>query len=412
MDISVIPAKTQYFTKRLRVAAYVRVSTDELEQEDSLENQTAYFSTYIRRNPSWEYAGIYADQGISGFREARPMFQRMIDDARAGKMDLIVVKSVSRFARNTETMLKFTRELKSIGVGVFFELQNINTLSGEGELMLTVLAAFAQAESQGASDNAKLSYRRKFKTGQSSQKKRAAYGFSFTEYGELVIQEEQAGVVRDIFSMAQDRIWPSKIRDALNNRGIPSPGGSQWDSKAVFRVLQNPVYKGDLLLQKTYLDDQRVRHKNEGQHAQWYVRENHAAIVPPRQWDAVQTILAERSLALLPQKTKKQALHRSSSVRYSLTGKLFCPYCGQVLTHKWANSGQDEYWACKTNVKIGSGVCRGIWLPARITKDWGELSEPTTVVQYQDEYGMKRFTAYPKEEYEMFEECPYMRKEG
>ena len=159
MKIKVIKPKTETELKRKRVCAYVRVSTDSLEQEDSLDNQSAYFADYIRSNPAWEFAGIYADQGISGFKENRPQFQKMIADARAGKIDLIIVKSVSRFARNTETVLKFSRELKSIGVGIFFELQNINTLSGPGELMLTIIAAFAQAESQGASDNANLTYR-------------------------------------------------------------------------------------------------------------------------------------------------------------------------------------------------------------------------------------------------------------
>ena len=162
MRIKVIKPTVATENKRLKVCAYVRVSTDSLEQEDSLDNQIAYFQDYIRSNPAWEYVGIYADQGISGFKENRPQFQKMIADARAGKIDLIVVKSVSRFARNTETVLKFSRELKSIGVGIFFELQNINTLSGAGELMLTIIAAFAQAESQGASDNANLTYKRKF----------------------------------------------------------------------------------------------------------------------------------------------------------------------------------------------------------------------------------------------------------
>lgn len=151
MKIKVIKPKKQLQAEKKKVCAYVRVSTDSLEQEDSLDNQAAYFRDFIQSNPEWEFVGIYSDQGISGFKESRPEFQRMIADAKDGKIDLIVVKSVSRFARNTETVLKFSRELKSIGVGIFFQLQNINTLSGAGELMLTILAAFAQAESEGAS---------------------------------------------------------------------------------------------------------------------------------------------------------------------------------------------------------------------------------------------------------------------
>ena len=159
MQIQVISPTKATTRKKLRVCAYVRVSTDSMEQEDSLENQKTYYNSYISKNPQWKMVGIYADRGISGFKENRPQFLKMIDDARSGKIDLIVVKSVSRFARNTETVLKFSRELKSIGVGIFFELQNINTLSGSGELMLTFIASFAQAESEGASANYYVIYR-------------------------------------------------------------------------------------------------------------------------------------------------------------------------------------------------------------------------------------------------------------
>ena len=212
MRIKVIKPTVAAENKRLKVCAYVRVSTDSLEQEDSLDNQTAYFKDYIQSNPAWEFVGIYADQGISGFKENRPQFQRMIADARAGKIELIVVKSVSRFARNTETVLKFSRELKSIGVGIFFELQNINTLSGAGELMLTIIAAFAQAESQGASDNANLTYKRKFEAGIPAQDLNRTFGFDTDEGGNTYIIEEQADTIRLIFDLAQQGVWPSKIK--------------------------------------------------------------------------------------------------------------------------------------------------------------------------------------------------------
>lgn len=232
MKIKVIKPKTETELKRKRVCAYVRVSTDSLEQEDSLDNQSAYFADYIRSNPAWEFAGIYADQGISGFKENRPQFQKMIADARAGKIDLIIVKSVSRFARNTETVLKFSRELKSIGVGIFFELQNINTLSGPGELMLTIIAAFAQAESQGASDNANLTYRRKFNAGIPTHDLKFTFGFDSDEGGNIYIIEEQARTVRLIFDLAQKGVWPSKIKQYLNKNNIPACSGGKWDDTA------------------------------------------------------------------------------------------------------------------------------------------------------------------------------------
>ncbi len=412
MEIKVLQKKNGKKKTKLKVCAYVRVSTDSLEQEDSLDNQTAYFDRFIRSNPNWEFSGIYADQGISGFKESRPQFQKMIADAKDGKIDLIVVKSISRFARNTETVLKFSRELKSIGVGIFFTLQNINPLSGEGELMLTVLAAFAQAESEGASDNAKLMYRRKFEAGVPSQSLRFTFGFDADAEGNPCIQEEQAATVRLIYDLAEKGVWPSKIRQHLNDRGIPGCSGGTWDDTAIFRVLQNPAYKGDLVLQKTYQDSSRKRYTNEGQTDQWYILENHPAIVQPEQWDTVQEIIQKRSQQVASRPSQKPSEPRSSLTRYPLTNMLYCPLCGEKLIHKWANNGKHEYWACKTNLKKGSKVCKGIWLPAAIANSWGKISEPTTAFVFEDEYGMRQYTAYPKEEYDISDDCLYQRKEA
>lgn len=411
MRIKVIKPTAAAENKRLKVCAYVRVSTDSLEQEESLDNQTAYFRDYIQSNPAWEFVGIYADQGISGFKENRPKFQKMIADARAGKIDLIVVKSVSRFARNTETVLKFSRVLKSIGVGIFFELQNINTLSGAGELMLTIIAAFAQAESQGASDNANLTYKRKFEAGIPTYDLKYTFGFDSDEDGNVYIVEEQAKTIRLIFDLAQKGVWPSKIRQYLNKNNIKGCSGGKWDDTGVHRVLRNPSYKGALVLQKTYLDSNRVRHKNKGQKDQWYIADNHPAIVPPEQWDEVQEILLARSEQLGPKPQQKPAKPRYSRTQYPLTNKLFCPFCGKKLHHKWSNRGKQEYWACSTNLKVGSHACKGIWLPAEIANSWGDITEPTTVIGYEDDYGMRQFTAYPKAEYELSGDCPYIRKE-
>lgn len=193
--------------------------------------------------------------------------------------------------------------------------------------------------------------------------------------------------------------------------GITSCAGGKWDDTGVFRVLHNPAYKGAMVLQKTYLDSRRVRHKNEGQKDQWYIADNHPAIVPPEQWDAVQEILLARSEQLAPRPPQKPSQPRSSRNQYPLTNKLFCPLCGQKLHHKWSNQGKNEYWACSTNVKQGTKACKGIWLPAEEANAWGDISEPTTAICYEDEYGMRHFTAYPKAEYELSDECPYQRKE-
>ena len=374
MRIKVIKPTKAVHQQKKKVCAYVRVSTDSLQQEDSLENQTTYFKGFITANPEWEFVGIYSDQGISGYKENRPGFQKMIEDARAGNIDLIVVKSISRFARNTETVLKFSRELKSIGVGIFFQLQNINTLSGAGELMLTVLAAFAQAESEGASDNAKMTYKRKF----------------------------ESGIPAQIFDLAEQGIWPSKIKQYLNKNGVPGCAGGDWDDTAVFRVLHNVSYKGDAILQKTYTDSRRKRHKNEGQVDQWYIAENHQPIVPPDQWDKVQEILQKRSEHLQTPALPKTDKPRSSRNTYPLSNMMYCPHCGAKLIHNWSNKGRQEYWVCRTNNKVSKDACKGVWLPAEVANSWGEITEPIVVVQYEDEYGMRRFTAYPKDEYDAF----------
>ncbi len=401
MRIKVIKPTKAVHQQKKKVCAYVRVSTESLQQEDSLENQTTYFKGFITANPEWEFVGIYSDQGISGYKENRPGFQKMIEDARAGNIDLIVVKSISRFARNTETVLKFTRELKSIGVGIFFELQNINTLSGAGELMLTILAAFAQAESEGASANAKMTYKRKFESGIPAHGLESTFGYKANAQGDIVVDEEKAAVVRQMFDLAEQGIWPSKIKQYLNKNGVPGCAGGDWDDTAVFRVLHNVSYKGDLILQKTYRDSRRKQRKNEGQVDQWYIAENHQPIVPPKQWDKVQEILRKRSEHLQKPAPPKSDKPRSSQNTYPLSNLIYCPICGEKLIHKWGK-GKNEYWACKTNLKVGKDACKGIWLPAEVANGWGEITEPIVAVQYEDEYGMRRFTAYPKDEYDAF----------
>lgn len=408
MQVKVIQPTVRPQTYKLRVCAYVRVSADTEELENSLENQINYFTSYIQENPSWEFCGVYADYGISGFYEKRPQFQQMIADARAGKIDLIIVKSVSRFARNTETVLKFSRELKSIGVGILFQLQNINTLDGSGELMLAILAAFAQAESEDASQNAHLTYKRKFNAGERVSGLERTFGYTEVD-GEIAIDEENAQTVRLIFDLAAQKVWPGKIAIHLNKQGIPSPAGRKWEASTVFRLLDNTAYKGDLMLQKTYLDSRRVRHRNRGEHEYWYIPGYHPAIVSNEQWDAVQEILMERSNAIERRKATPQVNHHPRST-YPLSGKLFCPYCGEKLIHKWGNKSKDEYWACKTNLKVGSATCKGVWLPARIANEWGDITEPITVFADKDEYGMWEYTAYPKEEYEQSADCPYREK--
>ena len=405
MRIKIIKAGETHPADRLKVCAYARVSTDSPEQEGSLENQEQHYREMITANPMYEFAGIYSDQGISGYKEARPGFQKMMEDARAGKIDLIITKSISRFARNTVTVLKSARELKGMGVGIFFELQNINTLSGEGELMLTILSAFAQAESEGASENAKLTNLRKFKQGIPAVRVGKCYGFSQDANGEIVLDAGQAFVVRKMYGLAADGVWVGRITEYLNKRGYRTASGNFWLVSDVSRILHSEIYKGAVMMQKTYLDADRVRHKNTGQRDRWYVADHHPAIVSGELWEKVQETLAARNEQRKKKKPERKRNGDSHST-YPLSGKLFCPECGALLHHKFANKGRQEYWVCSTRLKRPEEGCPGIWVPAEATEGW-QIEGKAVVMESEDEFGVKSYSFMEKAAYESRKGCPY-----
>ena len=409
MRIRVIKAGAAQPADKLKVCAYARVSTDSPEQEGSLENQEQHYREMISANPMYEFAGIYSDQGISGYKESRPGFQRMMEDARAGKIDLIITKSISRFARNTVTVLKSARELKGMGVGIFFELQNINTLSGEGELMLTILSAFAQAESEGASENTKLTNRRKFEQGIPAVRVGKCYGFSEDADGEVILDAEQAFVVRKMYELAAQGVWVSRIRGYLNKRGYRKAGGQKWDDCGVARILQSEIYKGGVMMQRTYLDADRVRHKNKGQRDRWYIAGHHPAIVSEEVWDRVQEVLAERSEYLKSDKPERDIGKGNSHNSYPLTGRLHCPKCGAVLHHIISNGGRQEYWVCSTRLKRPEEGCPGIWVPATAAEGW-QAEGKAVVMEHTDEFGVKSYSFMEKKAYERRKDCPYKPK--
>lgn len=401
MRIKVIKPKKDAAPKRLRVCAYVRVSAATEELEESLEAQMDHFQTLITSKQEWEFVGLYVDNGISGFQNKRPGFQAMMKDARAGKLDFILVKSVSRFARNTETLLKATRELKSLGIGVYFELQKINTLTVSGELMLTIKAAFAQGESDSGRNLMKMAISHRFEKGIPSPRTRTTYGFRPAKDGGIVVDEKCADTVRMIYDLAEQGVWYSKIRAKLNKIGIPSPTGTLWNDGQIADMLHNVMYKGDLLLQKSYKNENRQTCRNEGQVQSWYVHDDHEAIISSEQWERVQQILAARSAGIAEAKERRKAAsaHHEHIGRYPLTGLLYCPHCGAVLHHKWCNNGRDEYWVCSTNIKKRASSCKGIFLPSSIADSWN-IEAPVVVQRFKDENGMVQFTAYPKDEYE------------
>ena len=285
--------------RKLRVCAYCRVSTDADEQENSLENQIRHYETVIKANPSYEYAGVYSDFAISGFKEKRPGLQKMLADAQKGKIDLILTKSVSRFARNTAIVLEATRKLKELNVGVFFELQNINTLSGEGELMLTILAAFAQAESESGSAGAKMVYQRKYEAGIPVQYLERSFGYMKDERGVYIADESEAVWVRKIYEMAADGYTPAAIKRYLNENGVKTVGGTKWIDSTVFRLIENEIYKGDYIMHKHFVNEERKLVRNRGEVDAWYIEDDHEAIVSPELWQKAQdAIEAKEELAM------------------------------------------------------------------------------------------------------------------
>lgn len=242
MEIQVIRPKKKLIRKH-RVCAYCRVSSGEVELENSLENQMSHYEEYIKANPEYEMVGIFHDFGISGFKEQRPGFQEMLEAARRKEIDLIITKSVSRFCRNTDTLLKTVRELKELGVGVLFELQDINTLSESGEVMLTVLAAFAQPESDNYRALAQMVYRRKFEAGIPVQQLERCFGYTVNGEGEYIPDPEEAPWVKRIFELYAEGHNCQQIARYLNEQGVKAAKGGDFRRTNVLHILENEIYK-------------------------------------------------------------------------------------------------------------------------------------------------------------------------
>ena len=337
-------------TAKLRVAAYARVSTEKEEQEHSLEAQTDYFETYIKENPRWEFVGLYVDDGISGLSyHNREGFTRMVADAVGGKIDLIVTKSLSRFARNTVDALMTIRKLKAEGVGVFFQKEDINTLDSKGEFMLTLMSSFAEEESRSISDNVTWGKRKQFADGFYTVPFAHFLGYDRgIEKGEFVINEHEARIVRFIYMLALEYYSPNSIATLLMELEIPSPSGKKvWQTSTVESILANEKYKGDARLQKKFTVDFRTKKCkiNEGELPQYYVTGGHESIIAPETWDAVQQIS-------LPE---GQRLTR----RYPMSGKLVCGECGgrygMMLWH--STTYRNYVWECLPK-KQGKTQCR------------------------------------------------------
>jgi DNA invertase Pin-like site-specific DNA recombinase len=335
--------------RKSRTAAYARVSSDKDAQLNSLSAQVSYYTELIQRRPEWEYAGTYVDEAFSGTKAARPGFQRLMEDCRAGKIDIVLTKSISRFARNTLTTLEAVRELKALGVEVWFERENIRTMSGDGELMLSILASFAQEESKSVSDNCKWRIRDKFKQGKPTGI--TMYGYKMVD-SQLIVIPEEAEVVRMIFADYLGGMGKNAIMKKLNAMGVPSKHGGKWNESVINDILRCEKVCGELLLQKTHIEDHLTKKQlpNRGELPMYHVEGNHEAIIDKETFDAAQEELARRA-----------ARHKSKPKNRSrFTGKITCGLCGKHYRRKIASPGsqyEKPVWICATYNQHGKAAC-------------------------------------------------------
>ena len=386
MEIRKLTPEGSAQSKKKRVCAYIRVSSDKEAQLDSLENQEAYFIRKYAQETGCEFVGIYSDVGISGTSENRPAFQEMLNACMCGEIDLIHTKSISRFARNTVTVLEVSRQLKSLGIGIYFEEQDINTMSAEGELMPTVLASFAQEESYNISENQKWAIQKKFARGDVMINTNRFLGYDKDKDGNLIINEKEAEIVRMIFRMYLGGDGTFRIAKKLNELGIPTVTGKQWHETTIRGMLKNEKYKGDCLLQKYYVPKVGgATVANDGKVKSYYITGNHEAIIPKEEWDAVQRLRKERAEERNIDTKNTQKFKN----RYPLSGKLICPYCGKHLRRLYAY--KKYVWACSTYIDKGKKVCRGIRIPECVTDEW-TIDEPVVVREEVNADGEKYYS--------------------
>lgn len=365
-NITVIPAKKRVGNiaaaeqrPKLKVAAYCRVSTDSEEQASSYEVQVAHYTQFIQKNPEWELAGIYADDGITGTNtKKREEFNRMIQDCMDGNIDMIITKSISRFARNTLDCLKYIRELKEKNIPVFFEKENINTMDSKGEVLLTIMASLAQQESQSLSQNIKLGLQYRFQNGEVRVNHSRFLGYTKDEDGHLIIEPTEAEVVKRIYREYLEGSSLLQIGRGLEADGILTAAGkAKWRPETLRKILQNEKYIGDALLQKTYTVDflNKKRVQNNGIVPQYYVENSHPPIIPRDLYMQVQEEMVRRANLHSGEKRKK----RVYSSKYALSSIVYCPKCGDIYRRiAWNNRGKHSIvWRCCTRVEHGPSAC-------------------------------------------------------
>lgn len=346
-----------------RVAAYCRVSTDNEEQLQSYRSQVRYYTDLINENSDWTMAGIYADEAITGTQiDKRLDFQRLINDCMNGDIDMIITKSISRFARNTLDTLKYVRQLKEMNVAVFFEEENINTLTMDGELLLVILSSVAQQEVENISSNVKKGLKMKMQRGELVGFQ-GCLGYDYdAEDKSISINEEESEVVRYIFKRYLEGAGGSVICRELENLGYKSPRGKKkWSATTVLGIIKNEKYKGDILMGKTFTVDpiSKRRLDNFGEEDKFYIKDHHEAIITTEDFDKAQEIRIKRASnrnTVLSKGGKREKYSR----KYAFSSLLKCKFCGANLSRRSWHS-KTEYqkviWQCVIGTKKGKKHC-------------------------------------------------------
>lgn len=367
MEVIILPANKDLVKKktekgRLRVAAYCRVSTDDEEQLTSYEAQIGYYTDKIQSNPEWQLVEVFADEGTSGvMTKKRDEFNRMIEMCREGKIDRILTKSISRFARNLVDSIKYIRELKSLGVSIYFEKENIDTGQMTSEMMIALYSVFAQAESESHSNNVKLGKRFGYKLGRVPMMYNKLMGYRKGTDGQPEIIPEEAETIKLIFKKFLDGYSYGGIGKHLKEHGIKTKQGKEdWSPSVIMNILTNEKYKGDVLVQKTYVVDLFTKQtaRNTGELPMYYIKNHHIPIIEPSIFDMVQVEIARRNS--LQAMSDKNVSHKSRfSSKYALTGLVVCGDCGgKYRRTTWSRNGKKRVvWRCISRLDYGTKYC-------------------------------------------------------
>lgn len=377
-------------TPKLRVAAYCRVSTEYEEQNSSYQTQVSHYTNYILSHDGWDLVKVYADDGISGTNtKKREQFNQMIDDCMVGKIDLIITKSISRFARNTLDCLQYIRKLKDKNIGVYFEKENIKTTDAKGEVLLTIMASLAQQESQSLSQNVKLGLQYRYQQGKVMVNHNWFLGYTKDEEGHLIVDPEQAKIVKRIYYEYLEGYSCKQIARRLTADGIPNGAGNTiWGDSNIASILKNEKYIGDALLQKSYTIDflTKKRIRNQGIMPQYYIKDDHEAIIPKDLFRRVQEERKRRRAGIKVPCGKTR--HYNNRTCFSL--KVFCGRCGDIY-HRVAYNYSDEHgqvvkWLCMTGHDHDLVTCHGRAISERQLKEvcmaaFNKIIEPNKTFQ-------------------------------